>query len=52
MSYVLRFRPEVVDDVAEAYGWYEGRRGGLGAELLQACYETLAAIVLMPEGYQ
>ena len=36
--------PEAVQDIAEAYGWYEGRRIGLGEEFLgsvDACIEAI-----------
>ena len=42
----LRFRPEVVDDLASAQLWYEQRRAGLGEEMLRAverCLERIAA---------
>jgi hypothetical protein len=34
MTYVLRFRPEVVGDLEDAARWYDDRRLGLGGELL------------------
>ena len=30
----LIFRPEAVEDVAQAAGWYEERSGGLGEDLI------------------
>ncbi len=32
----VRFAPEVPDELAEAVLWYEGRKKGLGSELLDA----------------
>ena len=42
----LRFRPEVVDDLADAWNWYEARSAGLGDEFLGAverCNERISA---------
>lgn len=42
----LRFRPEVVADLAEAWDWYEGRCSGLGDEFLAAverCNEGISS---------
>ena len=36
-------------DIAEAYGWYEGRRPGLGEELLSCVDACIEAIRRMPE---
>ena len=34
MSYGLIIRPEAEADIAEGFGWYEERKGGLGHEFL------------------
>ncbi len=42
----VRFRPEVVDDLAAASDWYEQKRSGLGDDFLTAverCTERVAA---------
>ena len=49
MSYVSRFRPELVDDAAEAFHWYEEIAEGLGHELLQNYYAAIAAVERDPE---
>lgn len=44
MAADLSFAPEVEQDIADAYGWYEGQRSGLGEEFLtcvEACIETI-----------
>ncbi len=49
MTYSLRFRPEVVNDLKDAASWYEDRKVGLGAEFLQQCKATLDRISKRPE---
>jgi len=49
MTYTLRFRPEVVDDLKDAANWYDDRKIGLGAEFLQECKATLGRILERPE---
>jgi mRNA-degrading endonuclease RelE of RelBE toxin-antitoxin system len=49
MNYHLRFRPEVVNDLKDASGWYDERRAGLGAEFLQESRKALDQIVQQPE---
>ena|SRR5947209_2517269 len=44
MAADLIIDPDVEDDTARAYSWYEDRRPGLGEELLgcvEACFETI-----------
>lgn len=44
MTAELTFAPEVEEDIAEAYAWYEAQRLGLGEEFLSAvstCIDTL-----------
>ena len=44
MSAELIIAPEAEQDLAEAYGWYEARRIGLGEEFVssvEACIETI-----------
>lgn len=49
MNYVSRFRPELVDDAAEAFQYYEERTEGLGHELLRSYYAAIAAVERNPE---
>src|SRR3990172_934945 len=41
--------PEAEQDVAEAYGWYESRRPGLGEEFLSCVESCMEAIGRTPE---
>ena len=49
MTYVLRFRPEVVGDLEDAAQWYNDRRQGLGGEFLD---NRTAAVALPPSPTQ
>jgi plasmid stabilization system protein ParE len=49
MSYVLVFRPEVREELNEAYNWYENQRSGLGDDFLDCIDETLKRICQMLE---
>lgn len=48
MSHPIRLRPELLDDAAEAYAWYEDRVEGLGDEFLKAFYAAIAKIQREP----
>jgi plasmid stabilization system protein ParE len=48
MAVELIFAPEVEQDIAEAYAWYEERRGGLGEEFLRCLDACLQAICRAP----
>jgi plasmid stabilization system protein ParE len=59
MAAELIIAPEAEQDIAEAYAWYEGRRPGLGEELLgcvdaciQAICRTLEMHPVVHEGYR
>jgi hypothetical protein len=52
MNYVLVFRPEVREEVNEAYDWYEKQKLGLGDEFLDCVEQTLNQICSRPELYQ
>ncbi|NBD16114.1 MAG: type II toxin-antitoxin system RelE/ParE family toxin [Cyanobacteria bacterium] len=52
MNYVLVFRPEVQEEVNEAYNWYEKQKLGLGDEFLDSVEQTLNRVSSMPESYQ
>lgn len=51
MNYALVFRPEVREELDEAYGWYESQQLGLGDNFLEQVDETLERICQMPESY-
>ena len=51
MAAELIIAPEVEQDLAEAYAWYEARRVGLGEEFLSCVDGCMAAICRMPETY-
>jgi plasmid stabilization system protein ParE len=51
MNYVLVFRPEVREELNEAYSWYESQKPGLGDEFLDCVDETVNRISQMPESY-
>jgi plasmid stabilization system protein ParE len=51
MNYVLVFRPEVQEELNEAYSWYESQKPGLGDEFLDCLDETVNLICQMPESY-
>jgi plasmid stabilization system protein ParE len=51
MNYVLVFRPEVREELNEAYSWYESQKPGLGEEFLDCVDETVNRISQMPESY-
>lgn len=51
MSLPLVFRPEVREEMDEAFAWYERRRIGLGEEFLAAVHSTLDRIQEIPEHY-
>lgn len=41
--YRLRLRPELLDDVAEAFSWYEERAEGVGQALVCAFFAAVAS---------
>jgi hypothetical protein len=51
MNYVLVFRPEVREELDEAYTWYENQQQELGDEFLDCVDEMLNRISQMPESY-
>lgn len=44
----LVFVPEVEDDLAEAYAWYEAQRPGLGEEFMTCVEAALRALTRHP----
>jgi plasmid stabilization system protein ParE len=51
MNYVLVFRPEVREELNEAYNWYENQQTGLGDDFLNCIDDILNRICQMPESY-
>jgi hypothetical protein len=51
MSLTVIISPEAERDIAEASGWYEGQRAGLGNEFLLAVEEARDRICSMPRLY-
>ncbi|MDO8140638.1 MAG: hypothetical protein Q6358_03990 [Candidatus Brocadiales bacterium] len=55
MTYILRFLPEVEEDVFGGYVWYEARLPGLGEEFLRMFYACAGEIshdpMLYPKVY-
>ena len=49
MAAELVIAPEAVHDIDEAYGWYEGRRVGLGEEFLSCVDACIQGICRLPE---
>jgi hypothetical protein len=49
MAAKLIIAPEAEQDIAEAYGWYEERRTGLGEEFLDCVDACIHAIARLPE---
>lgn len=48
MSRDLRLRPELLDDVAAAFAWYEAAVAGLGQEFLRSYFAALAVLERQP----
>ncbi|MBE7219419.1 MAG: type II toxin-antitoxin system RelE/ParE family toxin [Caulobacteraceae bacterium] len=44
----MRLRPELLDDVAEASGWYEAQSEGLGLDFTRAFFAAVARASLQP----
>lgn len=51
MTYRLDIRSGAVDDIEEAYHWYENRESGLGDEFLRSLREGLSRIQEFPMSY-
>jgi hypothetical protein len=49
MAVELVIAPEAEQDIAQAYGWYEDRRPGLGEEFLSCVDACIQAICRTPE---
>lgn len=47
----LVYRPEALDDLDDAYEWYEQQRDGLGEEFLESYLSLIGRILQFPELY-
>lgn len=52
MNYKLLVKAEVIQDMKEAFDWYENKRLGLGLEFLDEVDQYYDRIVQNPERYQ
>jgi hypothetical protein len=50
MTFVLRYRPEVIADLDAGRRWYEDRSAGLGSDFIVKCSEALARISVIQSG--
>lgn len=48
MTYILRFLPEVEEDVVAGHAWYEGKSRGLGEDFLRMFYAYASEIPRAP----
>ncbi|MDP2208327.1 MAG: type II toxin-antitoxin system RelE/ParE family toxin [Bacteroidota bacterium] len=51
MSLTVVFQPDAVEDLHDAFHWYEERRKGLGSEFVQAVDACISSIIKHPEAY-
>jgi len=51
MNYVLVFRPEVREELEEAYNWYESQQPELGDDFIDCVDEILNRICQIPESF-
>ena len=52
MAVELVVAPEAEQDIAEAYGWYEQQRAGLGEDFLTCVDACIQALRRMPQAHQ
>jgi plasmid stabilization system protein ParE len=52
MSYNIIFKEEAVNDVSDAWRWYESRQKGLGNKLLNEIEEYIKILEREPQLYQ
>ena len=52
MKYPFHLRPELVEDAAAAFHWYEAASTGLGYEFLRFHFAALASIQRHPLAYR
>lgn len=51
MKFLLRYRPEAVDDVVMAFDWHEAARPGLGEEFRGALADAELLLARTPEAF-
>lgn len=51
MNFLIRYRPEAVDDVTAAFDWYESERPGLGEEFRTALANAELLLARTPETF-
>lgn len=51
MIRIVRFRPEVADDVGDAIDWYDSKRTGLGSEFVEEFWSAVERITSQPLAY-
>jgi len=52
MTFTLLIKAEAIQDMTEAFDWYENKRTGLGTEFLNEVEEFYSRITQNPENYQ
>jgi hypothetical protein len=52
VSFPYRFRPEIEDDLLEAYNWYENKERNLGNYFLDTFYSQVAQSAPYPNAYR
>jgi toxin ParE1/3/4 len=52
VTHTLRLRPELVDDAAEAFAWYESASIGLGHDFLRSYFAAVASVQREPLLYR
>jgi mRNA-degrading endonuclease RelE of RelBE toxin-antitoxin system len=52
MKFTLLIKAEAIQDMSEAFEWYETKRTGLGTEFLNETEELINLITRNPEHYQ
>ena len=51
MAHELIIRPEALEDIDQAYGWYKRRQAGLGERFLRHLDDCLSAICRSPNAH-
>jgi len=52
VNYTVLFLPEIEDDLADIYKWYENKSEGLGEDFLKIFYEKSVVLAQNPLIYQ
>ena len=51
MTRTISFWPAAIEDMQQAYDWYELQQAGLGGEFVAAINSTLDQVVIAPERF-